>query len=230
MDLHDEIGSNLGSIGLLASEATRRSSDPDRLPQLLGQIANLAQLTNIGLRLMGRGLKDNPSSVADLFREVKAQIAKLAFEDQVIVRFAFDAVDADGIISSSVHRHAVMILVEATHNALKHAGATMLNISVTQLRTHEGQMTIADDGCGFDCQDARGRGSGLENMVRRAKEAGGEVFIQSAPSMGTRVTFSFPCAPKSANRLGYFVASRLRKQQSALFALFPMGEDKTKRH
>ena len=230
MDLHDEIGSNLGSIGLLANEASRHTDDPEKLPQVLGQIANLAQLTNIGLRLMGRTLKDDQSSIADLSREIRAQIAKLAFEDQVSVRFAFHGLDVDMSISSAVQRHAVMILVEATHNALKHSAANRLTVSLAGDGPDACLMTIADDGSGFDPKTSRGRGSGLENMRRRAAEAGGTVQIQSTPGIGTEVTFRFPCSPPTNGAGPDFVRRWLPRSLSRSRALTATTKPETKQY
>ena len=56
------------------------------------------------------------------------------------------------------------------------------------------QLTITDDGQGFDVKKA-GRGSGLTGMRERAKEIGGKFELKSQPGKGTRVAVKIPRSP-----------------------------------
>jgi two-component sensor histidine kinase len=192
MDLHDEIGSNLGSIGLLAGEAARHTEDRERLPHLIGQITSLAQLTHVGLRLVGHNLKADEGSLTELARDIRVQVKRLIHEDVLELRFVTEPQAAHMFISSTVHRHALMIVVEAVHNAVKYASAGTLVITLSVLAEDRWRLTIADDGKGFDPQAARGTGSGLENMSRRTHEAGGVLALDTAPGGGTRISVTFP--------------------------------------
>jgi signal transduction histidine kinase len=192
MDLHDEIGSNLGSIGLLAGEAARHAGDRERLPHLIGQITSLAQLTHVGLRLVGHNLKSDQGALTDLARDIRVQVKRLIHEDELDLRFVVEPRTAQLDISSTVHRHALMIVVEAVHNALKYADAGMLVITLSVVAAGRWRLTIADDGRGFDPAAARGTGSGLENMNRRTHEAGGALDLDTAPGGGTRISITFP--------------------------------------
>jgi hypothetical protein len=53
------------------------------------------------------------------------------------------------------------------------------------------QMTIADDGAGFDV-DAVSSGRGLANLRARAGEVGAELEVESAPGRGTRLSVRVP--------------------------------------
>lgn len=77
---------------------------------------------------------------------------------------------------------------EALFNAWRHAGASKAFICLAR----EGgrvQLTVGDDGNGFDPVQARERGDsfGLLGMEERAEALGGELTIESAPGEGTRV-------------------------------------------
>jgi len=83
--------------------------------------------------------------------------------------------------------------LEAIQNALKHAGASHIRVT---LRHHGGTLAAAveDDGNGFDIDGTAG-GSGLVNMQDRLDAVGGSVTIETS-SDGTRVTARFdPSAP-----------------------------------
>jgi signal transduction histidine kinase len=81
---------------------------------------------------------------------------------------------------------------EAILNSVKHSGAS--TIRVTLERTRElGQLTVADDGRGFDFEQSTREGHfGLIMMRERALASGGSLEIQGAPGGGTTVLASFP--------------------------------------
>jgi len=85
---------------------------------------------------------------------------------------------------------AYFLLGEAVTNALKHARATRIEIG---LRLADGwlEVTVADDGTGFDRGEGRPRG-GLLHMEDRVRSFGGVLTIVSSPGAGTRVVATFP--------------------------------------
>ena len=75
---------------------------------------------------------------------------------------------------------------------MRHADARCLVIS-TQNDQQRFQITIADDGKGFDVDEARQRsGLGLRNMEQRARLHGGHINIKTAPGEGTTLTVTIP--------------------------------------
>lgn len=86
--------------------------------------------------------------------------------------------------------HLVNIVREAVSNSVRHGAATRIRVS---LRTLKGrlQLTIADNGTGFDSDAAMKRGYGLRNMRSRATKIGGTLKILSEPGRGTRIIVPF---------------------------------------
>jgi signal transduction histidine kinase len=76
---------------------------------------------------------------------------------------------------------------EALNNALKHARAASVSITLSR---QDGQVVleIIDDGCGFDPASVGQAGMGLTNMRERADSIGGALTVTSKPGAGTRVT------------------------------------------
>ena len=84
------------------------------------------------------------------------------------------------------------IAQEALNNALKHAGASQVALSV---RVTEGSVVleVADDGQAFDLVDVHDKGGlGLISMRERADKIGGQLTLRSAPGEGTRVMVTVP--------------------------------------
>jgi signal transduction histidine kinase len=81
--------------------------------------------------------------------------------------------------------------VEALNNALKHAGAGRLTVTLTDAG---GTLTlqVEDDGAGFDPAVAHPGHLGLHTMRERAAAAGGRLVLDSAPGRGTRVSVAVP--------------------------------------
>jgi hypothetical protein len=82
------------------------------------------------------------------------------------------------------------MLLEAITNALKHSGAQLLRVTA-RARDPDVEISIEDDGCGFD-PSRRPAGLGLANMRARAQRIGARVRIHTSPGRGTDVTISIP--------------------------------------
>jgi signal transduction histidine kinase len=80
------------------------------------------------------------------------------------------------------------VMQEALSNALRHSGATRIEVELGQVR---GELTIRihDDGRGFDPQHVRW-GKGVRSMEKRCRAIGAELRIESA--RGTNVTVRLP--------------------------------------
>jgi signal transduction histidine kinase len=91
-------------------------------------------------------------------------------------------------------QHLLRIAQEAVTNALRHADAKTIWLS---LHVEPGQLRlkVADDGCGFDPEDAfvsMGGHFGLIGMRERAERVGGELRLDSQAGKGTQVEVILP--------------------------------------
>jgi len=88
------------------------------------------------------------------------------------------------------------IAQEAVTNAVRHARPAQIAVEL-RFSARDLEMTIQDDGCGFDGQphpQSSGPDGhfGLTGMRERTSEIGGTLAIESAPGKGTRVTANVP--------------------------------------
>jgi signal transduction histidine kinase len=104
--------------------------------------------------------------------------------------------ELDGEPPEEIRRTLFRMGQEAINNALKHAGATRLDVV---LSSQDGgtSLLVADDGRGFDV-DGLGRPApghiGLPTMQERASLGGGWCRIDSTPGAGTTVQAWLPAA------------------------------------
>jgi signal transduction histidine kinase len=97
-------------------------------------------------------------------------------------------------LPEEMEQHLLRIAQEAVTNALKHAGASRIGVSL-HLAAHNLHLRIGDNGRGFNQQDvfsSRAGHFGLIGMRERAERLGGELRLESNPGAGTEVEVTVP--------------------------------------
>lgn len=90
----------------------------------------------------------------------------------------------------------VLIVREALSNIARHARATTAEVTV-QRRGAQAILSVYDNGVGIDPRRLRAAESwGIRGMEERARALGSELLIESTPTEGTRLSVSFPLAPR----------------------------------
>jgi signal transduction histidine kinase len=89
----------------------------------------------------------------------------------------------DPLTEQTVYR----IAQEALANAERHAAATQVAVALGVTPARQLRLTIQDNGVGFDVGAMPPGHFGLIGMAERARDAGGELTVQSESGKGTRV-------------------------------------------
>ncbi len=186
-DLHDEIGSNLGSIALLSEAAGRQSGDPAARADF-HEISRVAGQTNEALREIVWLLNSRAVTRAELIARMRENAHVLLGEIPVV--FEVPEHLREGACPLEFTRNVWLIFKEALHNIAKHAGATGVRIRVAE-PAGGFQLEIVDDGGGFSVADGE-FGHGLANGRRRAEQLGATLQVTSQPGQGTAVTLTIP--------------------------------------
>ncbi|MGD9961337.1 sensor histidine kinase [Nocardioides sp.] len=179
-DLHDGAQQRLVSIGLMLRHAQRHQSQAAVSEVIDAAVAELACSID-ELRELAGGLR--PGSLDD---GLGGALRELADRTPVPV----DVSAGDDRFPAELESAAYFIACEGVTNAVKHAGASAIHVSVARER---GALVVAvsDDGQGG--ADAS-RGSGLLGMADRARAHRGELSVQSSLGRGTRLEVRLPCA------------------------------------
>jgi signal transduction histidine kinase len=192
MDLHDELGAGLGSLGILGDVVAEGSAPPAAQRQMGQVIARTAAELGQSLHDIVYSLRTGEAPIEHLAEQVAGRGRTLFAGNGV--RLSMRTVPAgDRTIAPTVSRHAYLIAVEALHNAARHAHAA--NIEVGLATTNgEGRIRlwVQDDGRGIDpCTLREPGGTGLTTMRRRAEAIGGTLTIDTVQERGTRVEVRF---------------------------------------
>jgi signal transduction histidine kinase len=83
------------------------------------------------------------------------------------------------------------VVQEALSNVRKHSAASKVSISLRSKRTFV-DLTVTDDGCGFDPKGLDTDRLGLAGISERVRLLGGAVEIETTPGAGTTVRATLP--------------------------------------
>jgi signal transduction histidine kinase len=96
------------------------------------------------------------------------------------------------MIHNEMEDDLLSLAQEALTNALKHAQARHIDITLT-FSGHQVELCVADDGRGFDlAQQPFHRGFGIRIMKERVANMDGQLDIASQPGQGTSVVVRVP--------------------------------------
>ncbi|MEO1434995.1 MAG: sensor histidine kinase, partial [Bacteroidota bacterium] len=95
-------------------------------------------------------------------------------------------------LSSNQALNLFRIIQEATQNVVKHAQANQLRIQLEPAYAAVWQLTIKDNGIGFDINDQPEGHYGLQNMNSRAESMNGQLHLESTPGIGSTIRIEFP--------------------------------------
>jgi signal transduction histidine kinase len=185
-DLHDEVGSNLGSIALL-SEVMPRTAD-GRSSEEVSEIRRIAVQTIESLRDIVWLLDPAGDSAGELVTRMRESARNLLAG----VPFDFQASGESNAprLPLELRRNLFPAFKEILHNIARHAHASRVEISVC-LTPNRFELLVGDNGVGFDEAGVRG-GNGLKNLRRRATELRGTIEIHSRSGEGTHVRLVAP--------------------------------------
>lgn len=96
------------------------------------------------------------------------------------IRLQWQVAETPGIEKLAPHQvtGATRIVQEAFTNAIKHSRATEMRLTVGKSRERAIQVSISDNGCGFDAAEQL-RGEGLKSMRKRAAKIGASLDVRS---------------------------------------------------
>jgi len=187
-DLHDEVGSGLGSIGILSSLAADDEMDEIERKTLAQKIAATSGELGYTLGEIVWSLRDESETLESLAYHLTERASRLFPSDKPQLKTDFPAVWQDVKLSLPARRNLQLIVVEALHNAARHAQANHVVLSIAPVG-RRWKITISDDGRGF-FENAHS-GMGLKNMRSRASEINAEIVWDSSPEKGTIVAITF---------------------------------------
>ncbi len=188
-ELHDGILGEMLGIRLILSGLNERED-----------MASVAQRADLIEKLRGveeeiRTISHELNSAAykkfhNFIVSLEDMIGDIEQSSGITCSFTYDnEVSWDNLLGD-IKINAYRIVQEALKNCIKHAESQRVTINFQPVGDNL-QLTIADDGVGFDVNKGR-KGIGLKNIISRTKKVKGTVDIDSKKGTGTTITVTIP--------------------------------------
>jgi signal transduction histidine kinase len=200
-ELHDSVTQTLFSIGLTAEAASELVEvDPARARAQLGQLQELTRAAMAEMRSLIFELRPAELETEGLAAALRkhVEVLRRLHRQEIELR-----VDGDRRLPPDVEKGLLRIAQEALGNALRHSGAEHVLLALDALDSRV-ELSVADDGSGFDPGEAaqRSRRLGLISMRERAETLGGTLAIDSEPGRGTTITVEVRTGARRDPRTG----------------------------
>ncbi len=170
------------------------ASLPEAIERRLNRVQDGMEDTIQNLRLLSRDLRPQLLQDLGLRDALDALASDLSRSFGIEVTFGQEG-DVRRLRADQ-ELNLYRISQEALSNVVKHSQSSQVNL-LLNFQAEEVQLTIADNGCGFDVPEdltklARTGGMGVLNMRQRMREIGGCLNLASSPGQGTSLKLSVP--------------------------------------
>jgi two-component system sensor histidine kinase UhpB len=212
-DLHDDVSQQLAGLSIALSSLKHRMEASQVGEELKADLRALHQRTATlaqNVRHLSHDLHPTVLRHGGLVAALTSYCAELQRSHGPVL-----ACNAEGDFAS-LHAEVALCLYriaqEALRNVVAHSGATRAEVRLLRSGAHA-EMTIADDGHGFDVAHSleQGRGLGLVSIRERVRLASGTVSFESEGTKGTRVHVQVPANALANADAGSGIAGEQRE-------------------
>ena len=186
-EIHDGLGQRLTGLSMMV-ESLRQTLTKQRMPEAAtaGEIIKQLREATRETRAIAHGLVPVPLTEQGL----SDALGKLAGDTQAATgascRFTTGVVGPIEVKDRAIAMQLYRIAQEMVHNAVRHAQAHHITISLNKINSRL-ELSVSDDGNGFLTDNGVTEGFGLRIMRYRAAMIGCDLKIDSAPGKGTVV-------------------------------------------
>ncbi|HEY7589442.1 MAG TPA: sensor histidine kinase [Candidatus Limnocylindrales bacterium] len=200
-DLHDIVGQALAGARLMLI-SIREGLEPTAAIRVQDTVAALDQAM-AAVRTFSTELRPDVLENLGLESAIRWHVYRVARDSGI--EASFDTSEVPPKLGRDLELACYRVCQEALANVVRHAGARSVRVRLAH-RPRELELTVTDDGIGFDVASAQRRADagdslGLDAMAERVRLVDGSVAIVSSPGAGTSVTATFPTTVTGEPRL-----------------------------
>ena len=191
-DLHDDLGTGLTEVSLLASAGLGEAPSSEKGQDRFHAIADKARALVSALDVIVWAIDPKRNSLQSFADYLGSYAEELLAASKIVCRFRIP-IECGAVALPGTARHSLFLAIkEALNNVIRHAAATEVELRMTQF-DHQMEIVIADNGRGFEWETL-GRRNGLLNLQERLAALHGQCRIESQRGRGTTVTLTVPLA------------------------------------
>lgn len=187
-DLHDDLGSSLTEISVLANTGQRHRSEEGIHEGLFQAIANKARQLVAALDVIVWAVDPEDNSLQSLADYLTGYTGEFFSHTIVSCRFKVPVAFPQITLQGRVRHDLLMAVKETLNNVARHAQATEVEFRMAIVGGNL-EIEIADNGKGFEGDTD---GHGLKNLSARLLKSGGTCTVESRVGGGTSVKIRLP--------------------------------------
>lgn len=218
-EFHDSLAQALAGVVLHLETAMIQSSG-EQSKHHLNRALNLARMSIDEVKRTVGELRQQMDSQTDFVSAIKQEATRQTSESSL--ELAFEVKGTARILPDAVKSNMLRICQEAIHNAIQHANAKSVHVSVI-FNTSELAFCIKDDGSGFNADSAPKNGHfGLIGMKERVNIMGGTIQIHSHPGQGVEILVSVPFTNYSSKAIVHWYGSSAFLMRKTILGMHEM--------
>jgi PAS domain S-box-containing protein len=188
-ELHDDINQRLALLAVELDQWNKENTEPSFSEHVRHAQSRITELAK-DVQALSHRLHSSKLEYLGLAAAARSFCKELSDQAKVEVEFAHSAVPST--IPKEVSLCLFRVLQEALQNAMKHSGVRLFHVHLHG--TPDGvELTVSDDGRGFDKQDGLSRqGLGLISMRERLQMVHGVLEVKTQPGAGTIISARIP--------------------------------------
>jgi len=189
-DLHDDLGSSLTEITMLATSSPGLKLPADEATERMKTIAGKSRTLVNALDEIVWAVDPERDTLASAVRYLASYAEEYLAGLKIACRVQIPNSFPDQVISGEVRHHLFLAVKEALNNAVRHGVASEIGF---RIRVLENQLwiSITDNGGGFNPAE-HANGHGLLNLRNRLEQLHGRCALESSPGAGTTVSLQLP--------------------------------------
>jgi len=195
-DLHDELGSGITEISMLAARAKSATAPDEKRGGYLDHVGGKARELVTSLDEIVWAMNPRHDSLASLVSYFSLYADRFLGLANIAWRLEGPSGATDQVIDSRRRHQLFLAFKEALTNVVRHSGATEVCVTINCV-DGELRMSIADNGSGLPTGVRTEDMDGVNNMRTRIEKLDGRFEIKGETGHGTTVQFNVPSHFKS---------------------------------
>jgi signal transduction histidine kinase len=190
-DLHDDIGSSLSQVALLAEVVQRQIARGEcDVGEQLSKVVTISGDLIDSMTDIVWAINPRHDRLDDLLHRMRRFANDLCLARNLELDFRVRGRDGEIRLGPEVRRQVYLIFKESVSNIARHSHPTkaLIEIGIQDKRV---VLRVTDNGTGFAQRDSR-MGNGLRTMRERAASAGGALSIDSQVDKGVSICLELP--------------------------------------
>jgi signal transduction histidine kinase len=189
-DLHDDLGSSLTEIAMLATASPGLRMAADEANERMETIAGKSRTLVHALDEIVWAVDPERDTLASVARYLASYAEEFLAGLKVTCRVQIPNAFPDQVVSGEARHHLFLAVKEALNNAVRHAAPTEIGFRINVMENSL-LISITDNGSGFVAVGGS-NGHGLLNLRNRLKHLHGQCEVNSSPGSGTTVSLQVP--------------------------------------